>query len=208
MSYKIINFIKENINIEKSNKIIENIIMDNNFNYFIKIQIINEQDYKTNNITQINRVFICDDKNKKNKLNFLNEYEFNHSNILLNTCDNYDFLINNINKKVNDINDNNKINFGYRLNFFEDGFWYFIIDIVKQNNKINNKNDKIDNFETNTNLDIESEIYDDLLEWDIKEWIIKLLEEKKEYENEKDNYIKEIINLKKQIEKLKNLKTK
>lgn len=207
MCCEIINFIIENAKAEKSNKIIENIICIGEHNYFIKIQIINENDYKSNNVVQINHIF-CD--NGKNESYFLNEYKYDRSNIILNTFEDYDLLIDDINKKLNDTNNNDKINFGYRLNFFEDGFWYFIIDIVKKYNKNNEiTNAILDSIsKSDSDTDIKSDIFEDLFEWNLKEWIIELLEEKKEYEKEKDNYIKEIINLKKQIEKLENKKNK
>ena len=159
MSCKILNFIKDNFNIDINNetKIMEKNIIDEDFTYHIKIKITKDYHYK----------FI------KNTCN-------------IKIYDDYDLLIENIEKKIKLIEYNDTLSLIYKINYFENGIWYFGIDI-KKNKIINNTKD-------NSNDNDKEDLFVDMNTWDLKEWILDLLKENKELTDTIDELKKRKIN--------------
>ena len=119
--------------------------------------------------------------------------------------DDYELLIDNIYTKINLIEKNNHVNFNYKLNYFENGYWYVLINIYKK--KCNNVADIADISDIDDNLSyisVNDLMFEDKFEYDLKEWIIKLLNENKELSNENKKLLDENKKLLNENKKLLN----
>lgn len=160
--FSISDFIFSQLTFDNKNKIVIENFTFNNIAYNVKVQICLED------------------------LSF----EIQHIPSNIETFDNYDSLSKEINKQIdNCISNDNKINgefyFCIRLNCFEQGCWYLSTNIIynklEEKKVLNNNNDNSDN---EPYISIDDKMFDDKFEWDLKEWIIRLIGENEDLKND------------------------
>lgn len=199
---------------------------DNNYKYIVDVQICNFNYYNTkstlNDTKSINIENIIDFNNYVDLL--LNDLNNIKKIFIEEIYYDYDLLIKNVYSQIENCFQNKilKFNLTYKLNYFEKRKWFLIIKITTNNkNNENNKNIKDnennENNEENKNIEeneendddsyisINDSIFDDKFEWDLKEWIIRLIYEKKELELYNKKLINENIELKNLLNKNKKI---
>lgn len=202
-------YIKDNLKFDKSNVIVdEAIIIKCDFEYCVKIQIYDEHYYNNEIVNNIDLKMIYSDEFDlfvSNMMKGCYLTQINHKSFEI--FDNFDLLTNDLRLKINLIEKNNHVNLNYKLNYFENGYWYLIINIYKKNNYITNRifkddSDIISYDDNSSNMSVNDTIFEDKFEYELKKWIIDLIDENKKLINENIKLIDE----NKKLKRIKNIK--
>lgn len=195
MSDDIFYYIEDNLKFDKPNVIVENIIIKCDFEYCVKIQIYDEYYYNNEIENQIDLKMIYSDEFDlfmSNMMEGCNLTQINHKSFEI--FDNFELLTNDLRLKINLIEKNNQLNLNYKLNYFENGYRYVIINVYKKKNYIANKTFEdegniISCDESSSYISVNDTRFEDKIEYELKEWIIDLISVNKKLINQNKKLI-------------------